>query len=307
MVLLMIVYIQLICSFSFAEEDQKLSVRKTVPMVSHAENILAVSAPEDGSITVSVRDEYHVYRVLKQEIPAGESLIVWDGCSYNSEKLNTKTYIFDCVLSGKSGHEYSYSFRSPVVNNAQHLQFALPSSGNVNLLSQDDWFLEAKTILDGKLKIEFRDQDSGETVFTVQKTMHKGRVEHFTFSQITGKTPPEPGHYDVIVYETSDPENFISFELLVIAGNNPVVEIPVTGDIMPPEDADDESLWKTMMEPGVVVDIDYLDHQNVYAGQDQKSEILGTLHGQTQCVSVFEINDEWANIGAWNHEDASQT
>ena len=76
---------------------------------------------------------------------------------------------------------------------------------------------------------------------------------------------------------------------------------------MPPEDADDETLWKTMMEPGVVVDIDYLDHQNVYAGQDQKSEILGTLHGQTQCVSVFEINDEWANIGAWNHEDASQT
>ena len=45
-----------------------------------------------------------------------------------------------------------------------------------------------------------------------------------------------------------------------------------------------------MMEPAVVVDIDYLKHQNVYQEMNLKSTVLGTLHGQTQCLSVFEKN-----------------
>lgn len=292
-------------SASGASGDSSFTVQKVGNMVSHTDNILSVSAPEEGDLFVTVYDEYHVYRIFSQHIPEGESRVVWDGCSYNLEKLNTKTYSFSCELTGLSGKTYSCSFRSPVVNNAQYLQFALPSAAEVYLLSPDDWFLEAKTILDGKITVAFQAEGVDNPVISVQKTMHKGRVEHFTFSQLVGKTLPEPGEYTVIVYEVSRPDNQYAFPLQVISDAAPEEGIPITGNIMPADGADDETLWQIMTEPAVVVDIDYLDHQNVYQEKDIKSRVLGTLHGQTQCLSVFEINEEWARIGAWNHEDAS--
>ncbi len=285
--------------------ENGFSVKKIGHMVSHSTNLLSVNAPEKGILTVTIRDDYHVYRVFSEYVAEGESQISWDGCSYNLEKLNTKTYRFECMLAGESGRNYSCAFQSPVVNNAQFLQFALPSSETVFLLSADEWFLEAKTILDGKIRIEFYSKASDEPVLSIQKTTHKGRVEHFTFDQITGKKTLIPGSYTVCVYESANPENKYSFQLDLLDESVHRTEIPITGNIMPPDDADDAMLWKAMMEPAVVVDIDYLKHQNVYQEMNLKSTVLGTLHGQTQCLSVLEKNGEWAKVGAWNHEDAS--
>ena len=302
---LVVICIMMLFAHACTAEEEGFTVRKIGSMVSHTDNILSVTAPEEGVLFVRVSDEYHVYRVFSRDVPAGESQVVWDGCTYNLEKLNTKTYVFDCTLSCSSGKEYTFSFRSPVVNNAQFLQFALPSSDTAYMLSPDEWFLEAKTILDGKLRIELYAAGEEDASWAILKTMHKGRVEHFTFSQLAGKTGPDAGNYTVKVYEDQNPANFYSFPLQILPRAAPEEEIQVTGDIMPAEDADDETLWQAMMSPAVVVDIDYLDHQNIYEEQNEKSRILGTLHGQTQCLSVLEKNDEWARIGAWNHEDAS--
>lgn len=290
-----------------ASGSSEFTVKRIGHIVSHTDNTFTITAPEEGVLSVTISDEYHVYRVFSQEIPAGESKIVWDGCSYNHEKLNTKTYAFDFLLSGKSGREYSLSVRYPLVNNAQYLQFALPSSNTVYLLSPEEWFLEAKAVLDGKLIIEFLGEKTETSFFSARKTIHKGRVEHYTFSQIFGKTQPEAGIYTVRVYEISKPDNACSFPLQILPGSAPVDEIAVSGNIMPTDDADDAALWQAMMEPAVVVDIDYLEHQNIYADQNEKSSVLGTLHGQTQCLSILEKNESWAKVGAWNHEDASYT
>lgn len=288
-----------------AFEDKSFSVSKVGQIVSHQNNIFSVVAPEAGSLSVRIYDQYHEYRILSFDVPAGESIVKWDGCSYNQEKLNVGVYGFSCKLLGQSGNEYVCSFNARVVNNAQYLQFVLPSAEAVYLDSPDEWFIELKTILDGKVIIEFQKANTDQTVLSVRKTMHRRRVEHFTFSQIAGKKPPEPGLYTVVVYEISAPDHFCSFQLRICEGEMPAEAIPVTGDIMPSEDADDETLWKKIQEPVVVVNIDYLKHMNVLASPDQKKEVLGTLHGQTQCLSVFEIRDNWAKIGAWNHEDAS--
>ena len=66
-------------------------------------------------------------------------------------------------------------------------------------------------------------------------------------------------------------------------------------------DADDREIWDAMMKPSVIVDIDPTEHQKVYSEPDPSSASLGTLHGQTQGLSVFLISGEWAKIGAWNH------
>ena len=285
--------------------DGGFSVRNTGRFVSHKENYFAVRAPEEGTLTIRIFDKYHEYRVINEEIPAGESQVAWDGCSYNLEKINTGNYTFSCFLAGKSGKEYNHSFTSSIASNAQFLQFALPSSETAYMQSPDEWFLEAKTILDGKLKLEFFSGSGSEPVYSVQRTMHKGRVEHFILAEITEKIKPVSGNYQVRVYETSRPDNVFTFPLRLIDGELPRKELCVTGDIMPSEDSDDETIWKAMTEPAFVVDADYQESQDVYSACDLKSSVLGTLHGRTQCLSVYEISGEWARVGAWNHEDAS--
>ena len=66
----------------------------------------------------------------------------------------------------------------------------------------------------------------------------------------------------------------------------------------------DREIWEMMMKPSVVVDIDSFRHQDIYEKPDASAQSLGTLHGQSQGVKVILIEDDWAKIGAWNHEEA---
>ena len=298
--------LMLLCFFSAAAENSAFSVKCVGRIVSHSENAFSVQAPDNGTCVITVYDSYHVYRVIRQEVCKGENKIPWDGCSYNLEKLNTGSYSFDCSFVSSDGQTYTYRFKASVANNAQFLQFALPSSDTVYLSDPDEWFLETKTILDGKIRLEFFRNGMDSPGYSVLMTMHKGRVEHFTFSKLAGKSEILPGSYTVRVFETGRPDRMIEFPLNV-SDEIPVREsVCVTGDIMPQDLSDDSALWRSMTEPAVVVDKDYTDHQDVYADMDSKSSVLGTLHGQTQCLSVLEICGEWARISAWNHEDASR-
>ena len=272
-------------------------------MVSHWQNAFAVTAPERGLFSVSIHDDYHLYRIIEAEVPEGTSEVIWDGCAYNLEKLNTQYYTFDFSLSGESGRIYTFSFQSPVVDNAQFLQFALPSSGTVYLSAPDDWFLEAKAILNGTLLLDFYPVNSDKPSLTVQKTLHQGRVEHFSFSKLTGKNVLTPGLYSVYAYEISRPDERSFFSLRISDDMPPETAINPTGNIMPDEFWTDAEIWDLMMQPSVVVDIDYLDHQSIYPEPEYSKQTLGTIHGQTQCLCVLEIQDDWAKIGAWEHED----
>ena len=273
-------------------------------MISNSDNGFLVHAPEEGEFTVTVYDPYHVYRIIHEAVQEGENKVCWDGCSYNQERLDTHYYSFDFSLAGKSGRIYTCSFSSPVVDNAQKLQFALPSGSHAALSGKDDWFLEAKSVLNGTLVLEFIPDGSEEPAAVYQKTLHQGKVDHYTLQQIVGRHPPEPGIYTVLAYEASKSQDTVSFSLEVSSGPADMPDIGPTGDIMPSGESDDAQIWEAMIRPSVVVDIDYLSHQKVYRDKDPKSAVLGTLHGQTQCVSVLEIDGEWARVGAWNHEEA---
>ena len=69
---------------------------------------------------------------------------------------------------------------------------------------------------------------------------------------------------------------------------------------MPDSESSDEEIWNLMIQPSVVVDIGYTDHQRVYAGPDAESGIIGTFHGQTQALEVLEIRDEEGSVLAGN-------
>ncbi len=289
-----------------AYSEGVFSAQRAGQIVSHGENAFTVNAPESGDLTVTVRDEYYTYRTIRAQVPAGVSEVAWDGCAWNREKLLAlKYFTFDFLLRGESGAEYTCSFRSPIARNAQYLQFALPSGGTLYLDRPEDWFIEARAVLDGTLALDLCDSASGEIVYSLRKPLHKGRVERFTFPQLAGKIIPEPGMYTVKAYEVSRTEDAVSFPLQVDAMSPAPAAVEVTGPVMPPEGADDATVWEYMMKPSAVVDIDFLKTQDVLASPEAGAVSLGTLHGQTQGVEVLETDGSWARIGAWNHENAS--
>ena len=287
-------------------EDDLFSVQRIGQMICYRDNAFSVHAPENGVFSVTIYDEYCIYRIIRQQISEGTTEIGWDGCGYNGERLDTKYYFFDFCLEGDSGKTYTYSFRSPIVENAQHLQFVLPSAGTAYLSAPADWFVEIKAVRDGTVTIELfeEENDDAEPVRVYEKTVHTGRIEHYTLEKLSGRNIPEPGIYTVRVYEKTRPDEATVFSLTVEPEPEKTLPVTVTGEIMPSPEADDSEIWQAMMQPSVVVDIDPLKHQNVYNEPDEKSGSLGTLHGQTQGLRVLEIADGWAKIGAWNHEEA---
>ena len=301
----------LLCAFLLwipaarAEENVPFSVKRDGQMISHARNSFTVTAPEDGVFSVTVRDQVCTYRVIREAVRKGTQTVEWDGCGYNGETLAAQYYTFEFALEGESGQRYSFAFDSPIVGNAQHLKFVLPSGAAASLAEPDEWFLEVKSVLDGTLILDFCPENSPEPVFSAKMTLHLRRVEHFTLGQILGKKRLEPGNYTVRAYEATRPDEAAVFSLRVEAEALPDEPVWITGEIMPDREAGDAELWRCMTEPAVVVDIDCTAHQKIYSEPDAGSPVLGTLHGQTQCLSVYEIRDGWAKIGAWNHEDAS--
>ena len=293
-------------SGSYAEGNS-FSVKRVGQMISYEKNSFSVDAPESGLFSVKIYDDVCLYRVIREQVGSGITEVFWDGCGYNGERLETKRYFFDFTLEGDSGKTYTYFFDSPIVGNAQHLEFVLPSAENAYQSEPDDWFIEVKAIRNGTIQIELYPEGSEEPQYSYRKSVHTGRIEHFSLANIAGRSLPETGEYTVKVYEFTKQDEIYSFSLNIQPDAPRKQVVTVTGNIMPDSNATDDMIWEAMMQPSVVVDIEPQKHQSIYEKPDQKSEILGTLHGQTQSVSVLEIDGEWAKIGAWNHEKAEYT
>lgn len=121
--------------------EDAFTVKRVGNIHPYADNAFRINAPESGTLEIRIHDNICVYRVIRQETEAGETVIHWDGCGYNREKLYEKTYTVTAELTAASGQVYTVSFDSPVEYPAQCLQYALPSSEIMYLDRAEDWFL----------------------------------------------------------------------------------------------------------------------------------------------------------------------
>ncbi len=284
------------------EAGLRLSIRQSI--ASFAENKILVQAPEEGQLEMRVSDEYNTYRTWTVAVQAGENVLTWDGLGWNGERLNQKDYTFTGVLEGASGAVCTTELKKHLDTSRQALLFALPSFGTVWLEEQESWFAEIRLVLDGVLVAEFRSGEAAEPVLTVRKKLSGGRIHTCTFQSLLNGQSIAPGSYRVCLYAEENPAWTKEFSLRVAEGRQEPLPVRVTGSVMPAENATDEELWACMMQPATVVDIKATDHQKVYAQPDEGSASLGTLHGQSQSVSVLETEGAWARVGAWNHESA---
>ncbi len=270
----------------------------------YADNIFRITAAEAGDVTVRIHDNICVYRELREHVEAGVTDIHWDGCSYNEERLYSKTYTVTALFETDAGKTHSISFQTPVDYALQHLLYALSSAETASLDDLGAWFLEYRTVTDGTVIVELIPDGQQIPSCTWSLQAPGGRLMRKDLTEIAQRNIPEPGKYTVNVYEKSRADEVTSFPLEILNQKPEKTAVTVTGEIMPDRTMSDEEIWELMMKPSVVVDIDFFKHQEVYTEKDENSPSLGTLHGQTQGLKIIRIEDGWALAGAWNHEDA---
>ena len=291
-------------SAAFCQAENVFDVIRIGNILTYGDNHFHIKAPEAGNLMIKVHDDICVYRTMEWIVDAGESNISWDGCGYNKEKLYPKTYTISCVLQGESGAVYTKSFNTPVSFTAQSLQYALPSSQTLYISNPDEWFLEFRTVMDGTVIIELNPDNKDKDRISYAFSTDGGKINRKKYSLFNGKESPSTGQYTVHVYEASRPDEVISFPLTISEDIHEKAAVTVTGTIMPERGMSEKEIWDIMMRPSVVIDIDFFEHQDVFENPDLESRSLGTLHGQTQCLEVIKIENNWALVGAWNHEEA---
>ncbi len=271
----------------------------------YADNAFRITSSEAGVLEISIHDNSYVYRTIRENIPAGETVIHWDGCGYNREKLYEKTYTVTAKLKTEDDVIHTISFDSPVEYAVQCLQYALTSSDVIYLDRTKEWFIEYRTVTKGTLTVEFRSKESPDMVFSYTINAEGGKIARKDLSSIAGKKKiPQTGEYVLTVYENSRPDEKYEARILIEEKTPAREQVGITGEIMADRNMSDREIWEMMMKPSVVVDIDSFRHQDIYEKPDASAQSLGTLHGQSQGVKVILIEDDWAKIGAWNHEEA---
>ena len=289
-----------------ADCEEQFQIRRIGNINPYSENSFLVHSPEEGQLTIRVHDSICVYRTITQQITEGDTRITWDGCGYNQEKLYEKTYSITAELETVSGQHYSVSFASPIEYPKQCLQYALLSSYELYRDTPEKWFLEYRTVTDGTVCIELLGKEAGELLYTYTVSAAGAKIGRKDFKTIAGrKALPASGEFTIRIYEKSRPDQYYEYPLRVLEKTPEKERVTATGEIMPDRSMTDQEIWQLMMQPSVVVDIDFFKHQDIFEEPDEKSRSLGTLHGQTQGLKVIRTEKQWALIGAWNHEDAS--
>ena len=289
-----------------ASAEKQFDIKRIGNINPYSENAFLIESAENGSLTITIHDSICIYRTIKQRISSGKTKIYWDGCGFNQEMLYKKTYTITAEMETDSGQQYSVSFDSPIEYPDQCLQYAMPSSDKLYLDDLNNWFIEYRTVKDGTINIELILGETGENICLYSINAVGAKIGRKEFSAISGKkTLPKAGIYRIKIYEKTKPDQFYEYNLEIANQKPEQVPVEMTGDIMPERTMSENEIWDIMMKPSVVLDIDFFKHQEVFKEPDKKSQSLGTLHGQTQCVKVIKIENDWAQIGAWNHEDAS--
>ena len=296
-----------LCLASFcAEADEAFSVSARGRMKSFADNVLVVHSPSPGHLTVEITDEYNVYRRLEQDVAQEEILLHWDGLAFQGQRLDSKIYEIRSTLESASGIRYEHRFQTWLDVSNQALIFALPSADVCYVEETELWRLELRAVLSGTVAVELTAAGESLPAYHYRTEVTAGRISRISMKRLAGANPPAPGVYQGSAWAEDNPSYRISFPVTVLEGSAPAEEkIIVTGETLPQRGDPDEIIWASMRSPVTVVDIPFTSHQTVYAEPDTASLALGTLHGQTQGLSVLSLTDRWAEITAWNHEEGA--
>lgn len=266
---------------------------------------MAVDAPVAGRLTLRLwgPSGYELPLTEDQPVQAGRLALTYAGTSYGGMPLKAGAYRLIAILDGADGLEYSAAVRVEVGRPASALQYALPKSGVLYARRESPWFLDCA--VSGKCEVCFQvyeDEAMTRLAASVRKTLaNSGQFRIAWNGQRDGRRLTA-GTYFCRVFKKGDEENAFTFPLLLSDEREPVPDPEPLGPLLP-EAWDDASVWRSMLSPIVVVDIEAEKHQALYAKPSPKSEVMGRVHGQSQGVEVLSFQGKYALVRAWRHED----
>ena len=217
-----------------------LTVRHDGIIESYGSNTLLVDAPAAGSLTVTVRDDYSLFRTLRQEVPAGESALRWDGLRDDGQRLGIYNgiYTLEAVLVCPDGASYTAAAQAEG-RSRQALLYALPSAG---VLYQDGgrWFAEVGTVKPGAVVMTVAAaQAPDEALVTRRRVLGEKGVGRLNWNgTANGKKVPE-GRYLLCCWAEENPDIRITLEITVAEGAPQAAAVTPTGPVMPETGADD--------------------------------------------------------------------
>lgn len=304
---LLLLFLLILCPGA-AAKSESLTL-STGEISGFSVNTISISAPQAGDMTLSLTNAYGTWRTWSIQVPAGETLLPWDGLSFHQEPLNRGQYTLTAFLTTQDGACFTAEAGITVGRSRNALLFALPTADTLYLGKTGLWGCEMRIAHAGGVVVaEISPADAPETVLdTRQNKIEPGTGITWRWDGKLNGKPAGPGHYLLRFYEKSNPAYVHQAQVEVAAGKPPEDAVFVTGSIMPTPDMTDEQLWALMQQPSVVADLPkQTDHLDIRS-QRGSGEKLGTIHGRSQAVEVKRLEDGYAFIGAWNHENGSYT
>ena len=284
-----------------------LSVEIPSPMRPFSEVEIAVSAPESGTLTIQVSDDYG------EQLPIAEALSVskgpyalsYNATSYGGMPLKQGSYQVSATLHGESGQSYDWQASFEVKAPIAVLEYALPGSGVYYQKQPKSWFMDCSTTGACTVSLEiYTDEALTDKVTSIRKKIGSAGLFKITWKGTKGSRKVDPGTYWAKAFASGNEEDFFTFPIEIREGKPPQIDLAPTGELLPAA-LDDETVWAAMTAPMAVVDIPAVEHQKLYAEASSKSEVMGTVHGQSQGLEVIAPGKTFTLVRAWRHEDGA--
>ncbi|MBQ9307305.1 MAG: CapA family protein [Clostridia bacterium] len=283
-----------------------LEVRFPDKVTGYTENAFEVTSDTDGMLEMTLSDRYLEYTHLSLPVRAGTNHFTFDGLSDNSRRIghfNVK-YTYTALFTSEDGQVEEQAGTFTTGKSRQALLFALPSADT--LYRGSDWFVELLTTRSsGFVQMTVTPRGKDKVLYTRNIPVKRDTPFVYRWDGAQRKTLPE-GEYELRFVCPDNPGYSASFPLTISDAQAPEDPLEVTGAVLPEDGMTEAEIWEIMQKPSVVVDIGETSHQKVYQEKSRSSRVLGTLHGQSQALEVLEIDENWAYITAWEHEDGER-
>lgn len=305
---LLLLFFALFCPGAAAKSEDPLTL--TAGTVSgFSENLITVEAPFAGDISLSLCDDRGTHRTWQVQVPAGVTQLQWDGLGFHREPLDRGEYTLTGFLCGKDGSTACAETAVTVGKSRSGLLFALPTADVLYLGKPSLWGCEMRIHGSGGVIVaEICPAGQPENVLrTLRNKISSGSAITWRWDGKLGGKAAAPGQYLLRFWEADTPAYVHEAQVEVREGLPASEPVALTGPVMPREGMSDQELWALMQQPSVVAALPaQTDHLEIRA-EKGKGEKLGTVHGQSQGLEVMRIEDGYAFVGAWNHEDGSFT
>lgn len=301
--------LSLLLAFVPASGGTSLSISLPETVRGFTPGTITLTAPFAGEAVLRLYDRLdNHWLTMRVPVDAGKNAVPWNGLGANLERLMAGPYHFTVSMAEEDGTEITASAQFNISGTTPALLYALPSSDTLYQDKSEKWFVECcLCAVPYLIRFEVRNE-AGKTVYGRDITISNedGMSIPWNGRLDSGKAV-EPGDYTVSVWCKLNPEYSHTFPLHIAAKRSPLPEVAETGPVIPERGMSDEEIWEIMMRPSVVIrGNSTFKRFNVYSRPNSSSRAVtsGPFRCSVQAMEVLRVEDKWAFVRAWSHNDA---